>query len=173
MWSDNEMTCNGAVWSLQPCKSLYEHIYVNKGLGMSSRVCATGHIKDPVPLIEKSRASCPSARFPPSFIHQVIVITGLYNLSYTTVCCRPEDGLRWRQGVKPPLKLITHLDTLGDKKNTLFKWRQRLQDDQAFALLLLPATIDIPRASEMMTTVHTSTSGELVHLNYSPPALIK
>ena len=36
---------------------------------MSRRVCATGHIKDPVPLIEKSRASCPGGRFPPSFIH--------------------------------------------------------------------------------------------------------
>ena len=47
---------------------------------MSSRVCATGHIKDPVPLIEKSRASCPSGRFPPSFIHQIIIITGLNKL---------------------------------------------------------------------------------------------
>ena len=28
---------------------------------MSSRVCATGHIKDPVQLIEKSRALCPRA----------------------------------------------------------------------------------------------------------------
>ena len=28
------------------------------GLGMSSCVCAAGHIKYPVPLIEKSRASC-------------------------------------------------------------------------------------------------------------------
>ena len=31
-------------------------------------------ISDPGPLIEKSRASCPSDRFPPSFIHQVIII---------------------------------------------------------------------------------------------------
>ena len=38
-----------------------------KGLGMSSRVCAAGHIKDPVPLIEKSRALRPGGRFPPSF----------------------------------------------------------------------------------------------------------
>ena len=30
---------------------------------MSSRVCATGHVKDPVPLIEKSRALCPGGRF--------------------------------------------------------------------------------------------------------------
>ena len=42
---------------------------------MSSRVCATGHIQDPVPLVEKSRASCPGGRFPPSFFHQVIIIT--------------------------------------------------------------------------------------------------
>ena len=54
--------------------------WVIKGLGMSSRVHATGHIKDPVPLIEKSRGLSPSGRFPPSFIHQVIIITGLNKL---------------------------------------------------------------------------------------------
>ena len=43
-------------------------------------VCATRHIKDPVPLIEKSRAVCPGGRFPPSYIHQVIIITGLNRL---------------------------------------------------------------------------------------------
>ena len=47
---------------------------------MSSRVRATGHIKDPVPLIVKSSASCPDGRFPPSFIYQVIIITGLTKL---------------------------------------------------------------------------------------------
>ena len=31
---------------------------------MSSRVCATGHVKDPVSLAEKSRASCLSGGFP-------------------------------------------------------------------------------------------------------------
>ena len=30
---------------------------------MSSRVCATGHIKHPMPLIEKSRVWCPGGRF--------------------------------------------------------------------------------------------------------------
>ena len=52
--------------------------WVIKGLGrpMSNRVCATGHIKYPVPLIEKSRALCPGGRCPSSFIHQVIIITG-------------------------------------------------------------------------------------------------
>ena len=30
---------------------------------MYSRVCVTGYIKDPVPLIEKSRSSCPGGRF--------------------------------------------------------------------------------------------------------------
>ena len=53
------------------------HDWVMKGLSMSSRVCATGHIKDTLPLVEKSRASCPGGRFPPSSIHQVIMITGL------------------------------------------------------------------------------------------------
>ena len=48
-----------------------------KGLGMSSLVYATGHIEDPVPLIEKRRGLSPGGRFPPSFIHLVIIITGL------------------------------------------------------------------------------------------------
>ena len=47
---------------------------------MSGRVCVTGHIKDSVPLNEKSRALCPGGRFPPSFIHQVIIIPGLNKL---------------------------------------------------------------------------------------------
>ena len=51
-----------------------------KGLGMSSLVYATGHIKDPVPLVEKRRGLSPGGRFPPSFIHQVIIITGLNKL---------------------------------------------------------------------------------------------
>ena len=54
--------------------------WVIKGLGMSSRVYATGHIKDPVPLIKKRRGLSPGGRFPPSFIHQVIIITGLNKL---------------------------------------------------------------------------------------------
>ena len=37
---------------------------------MYSCVHATGHIKDPVPLIEKGRGLSPGGRFPPSFIHQ-------------------------------------------------------------------------------------------------------
>ena len=45
--------------------------------GMSGRVCAAGHIKYPVPLIDKRRGLSPGGRFPPSFIHQVIIITGL------------------------------------------------------------------------------------------------
>ena len=36
-------------------------------------------LKDPVPLVEKSRGLSPGGRFPPSFIHQVI-ITGLNKL---------------------------------------------------------------------------------------------
>ena len=53
--------------------------WVIKGLGMPSLVYATGHIKDPMPLIEKRRGLSPGGRFPPSFIHQVglIIITGL------------------------------------------------------------------------------------------------
>ena len=76
--------------------------WVIKRPGMSSRVCGTGHIQDPVPLIEKRRGLSPGGRFPPGFIHRGIVITGLI------VCSRPEDGLRCRLGVKFPLKLKLH-----------------------------------------------------------------
>ena len=56
---------------------------------MPSHVSALGIIiKDLVPLIKKSRASCPSGRFPPSFIHQVIIITGLNRL----YDCRGDRG---------------------------------------------------------------------------------
>ena len=54
--------------------------WVIKGFGMSSLVYAIGHIKDPVPLIEQRRGLSPGGRFPPSFIHQVIIITGLNKL---------------------------------------------------------------------------------------------
>ena len=54
--------------------------WVIKGFGMSSLVYATGHIKDTVPLVEKSRGLSPGGRFPPSFIHQVVIITGLNKL---------------------------------------------------------------------------------------------
>ena len=37
---------------------------------MYNRDYATGHIKDPVPLIEKRRGLSPGGRFPPSFINQ-------------------------------------------------------------------------------------------------------
>ena len=44
---------------------------LNPPIYVSSRVCATGHIKDPVPLIEKRRGLPPGGQSPPSFIHQV------------------------------------------------------------------------------------------------------
>ena len=56
------------------------HDWVIKDLACPAvSCCATGHINDPVSLIEMSRASYPGGRFPPSFIHQVIIITGLNN----------------------------------------------------------------------------------------------
>ena len=58
------------------------HDWVIKGFGMSSHDCTTAHIKDPVPLIEKRRGLYPGGRFPPSFIHQVIIITRLNKLYY-------------------------------------------------------------------------------------------
>ena len=54
--------------------------WVIKDLAMSSCVCRTGHIKDPVSLIEKSKTTFPGGRFPPGFIHQVLIITGLNKL---------------------------------------------------------------------------------------------
>ena len=52
----------------------------NQNLDMSSLVYATGHMKDPVPLIAKRRGLSPGGRFPPNLIHQVIIITGLNKL---------------------------------------------------------------------------------------------
>ena len=52
--------------------------WVMKGLGMSSLVYATGHIKDPVPRSEKRRGLSLGGRY--SFLHQVIIITGLNKL---------------------------------------------------------------------------------------------
>ena len=54
--------------------------WVIKCLGVYSRVYATGHIKYPVPLIEKRRGLSLGGLFPSSFIHQVIIITGLNKL---------------------------------------------------------------------------------------------
>ena len=51
-------------------------IGIGKGLGVSSLVYATGHIKGPVPLIGKRRGLSPGGRVPPNVI-QVISITGL------------------------------------------------------------------------------------------------
>ena len=47
---------------------------------MYSRVYVNGHIKDSMPLIEKRRGLSPGGRFPTSFIHEVIIITGLNKL---------------------------------------------------------------------------------------------
>ena len=92
----------GALW-LSP-QAPVVHDWVNKG-GMSCRVSATGHIKDPMPLIKKRRGLCP--RFPPSFIRQyLIIITGLnklYNCMFSP--------WRWPYmptGRKTPLKLLLH-----------------------------------------------------------------
>ena len=87
-----------------------------KGLGMSSLVYVTGHIKDPVALSEKKRRLSPGGRFPPSFIHQVIIITRMNKLYNHMICSRPEDGLRCRLGVKLPLKLnFAHRTILMDQ----------------------------------------------------------
>ena len=59
--------------------------WVIKGLGMSSLVYETGHMKDPVPLIAKRKGLSPGGRFPPSFIHQVIIpgLNKLYNCMFS------------------------------------------------------------------------------------------
>ena len=62
---------------------------------MSSRFCATGHIKDPVPLIEKRRELSPSGWFPPSFIHQVLIITGLTKLCLYVLALKMASDADW------------------------------------------------------------------------------
>ena len=70
------LTAELNIWAFPPV--LRDRVI--EGLGMSNLVYATGDIKDPVPLIDKRRGLSPSGRFPPSFIHQVIIITGLNKL---------------------------------------------------------------------------------------------
>ena len=74
---------------------------------MPSHVCVTGYINDPVPLIEKSRAS---TRFPPSFLLQVyiIIITGLNKLGVSVLAVKM-SLVRCRQGVHPSLTYILDL----------------------------------------------------------------
>ena len=62
---------------------------------MSSLVYATGHIKDPVSLIEKRRGLSPGGRFPPSFIHQVIIITGLNKLQLYVLALKMALDADW------------------------------------------------------------------------------
>ena len=52
------LDCGPTGWRLESlvpdhCPPPQVHDWVHNGLGMSSRVCATGHIQDPMPLIEK------------------------------------------------------------------------------------------------------------------------
>ena len=58
---------------------------------MFSRACATGHIKDPVSLIEKGRGLSPGGRFPPGFIHRVNIITEVIRLYVLAL------KMRWHQ----------------------------------------------------------------------------
>ena len=62
---------------------------------MSSRVCTTGHIKDPVPLIEKRRGLSPGDRLPPSFINQVIIIIGLNNFYDYALALKMASDADW------------------------------------------------------------------------------
>ena len=55
--------------------------WVIKSLGMSSLVYATGHMKDPVPLLAKRRGLSPGGRFLPSFI--VTGLNKLYNCMFS------------------------------------------------------------------------------------------
>ena len=75
---------------------------------MYSRVCVTGYINDPVPLIEKSRTS---TRFPPSFLLQVytIIITGLNKLCVSVLAVKMSLEVRCRQGVHSSLTYILDL----------------------------------------------------------------
>ena len=78
------------------------YIYIMQGLGMYRRVYVTRHIKDPMPLSEKSRTLSPGGRFPPSFIHQVIIITGLNKLGLYVVAMKMASDAECLGGKHPP-----------------------------------------------------------------------
>ena len=54
-----------------------------------------------MPLVEKSRGLSPGGRFPPSFIHQVIIITGLNKLQLYVLALKMALDAD-RAGRKPP-----------------------------------------------------------------------
>ena len=56
------------------------HGWAIKDLGMYNRVCATGHIKDPMPFIEKSGVSSRGGSLSSYFSHQEIIISDVNNL---------------------------------------------------------------------------------------------
>ena len=59
-----------------------------RGLPQLGHGMSIDYIKDPVPLIEKRRGLSPGGRFPPSFIHQVIIITGLNKLQLYVIALK-------------------------------------------------------------------------------------
>ena len=84
--------------------------WVIKGLGMSSRVNATGHINDPVPLIEKRRGLSPGGGVPPSFIHQVIIITGLNNvIQLYVLALKMASDADWAQNPYTQTRTYAHV----------------------------------------------------------------
>ena len=77
--------------------------------GMSGHVCATGHIKDPVSLVEKSRASsCPVGRFPlkPPLTHYLTIVFCLITACPVTllvwVLCSLTNDCNTVAGFKSP-----------------------------------------------------------------------
>ena len=86
-------------------------------LYVSSHVCVTGHIiKDPVSPFEKSRASCPSGRFP-QFHSSTQNKLWLYVLSLKMAF----DADTARQALKSPLKQLKTVNKLS-KHNSFLKF---------------------------------------------------
>ena len=69
------MEVNGTTWDA--VESKYHPSILCKDSQSWEPMCQWSPVKL---LMEKSRVLCPGGRFPPSFIHQVVIITGLNKL---------------------------------------------------------------------------------------------
>ena len=72
-----QYTEDGFSMTFKAAKTVFQGPKNAKSSSENPRFIVILHI---VPLVEKSRGLSPGGRFPPSFIHQVVIITGLNKL---------------------------------------------------------------------------------------------
>ena len=92
------MTGDRAVWNMV---AYIYYIYNARPWYVQACLCDSAY-KRSMPLSEKSRTLSPGGRFPPSFIHQVIIITGLNKLGLYVVAMKMASDAECLGGKHPP-----------------------------------------------------------------------